>query len=448
MDVKREKFIPTLYDPIFRSLASEFSSNVTFALEIQTKKPSKQTKENNSINLEDHETPAPELAIVLGSLPVSENYKTELSSPSKQFKRDRRIITEGFHLFYLPLKLKNTKNTCFFLYNYPFIAIYNVDSLNPEIEIFPKSTNVIIEGKILILGNKPNEKKYQIKLEKEKIDTILNSNEKSPLAFYVTCHQLIPELEPTYLINNFYTNNIYNTHFLLSLANLQITDSDFIDSWVVAGEYVFESLFTYLFEKEFSSSGSHEKCFKKQSFVINAGAAVFRKDSDFLDFVDFVSNTKKITISKYLSEFSKYPFSQYSQLMVHILYTTALRTFRRAAHAFYLVGSFIFKAGISPSLKHSRESAELERLHEFNHAGVPIEDLAIFEKILAKFQDYPVDFEFPIFDDTNFESFVLIEKMTDFNNPKFLESVRNSSPIPEERPKIGNNDYSDYSDEE
>lgn len=414
-------------DPSLQDIANEFMEDIFLPIDLK-KRVKKTTNANAKITKNDSQKNK-----INSSRITQENISTDqFASLTRQASKNRKIIGSTHHLFFLPIKLKNTKNSCFFLFNYPFICVYIIDTNFPEIEVFPRSTTIIIEGKVLMLNDNSNSKKYQIKLEKEKIDFILQNDEKSPLGYYIKCHMISPELKPIYLINEFYQPNIYNTHFLLSISNLPFDNQDLLVYWVIAGEYAFEPLFSHLFKTDFKSSFSPDKCFKKDSFVVKAGSAVFKNDRDFLNFVDTVSNMKKITIDQYLNELSKLPFSQYSMLMIHILYKAAIEAFNLPAHAYHLIGSFLYKAGVRPNLKNGKKSTELSRLHKFNYASVPLEKLAAFEKILSNFEPYPIDFEEPVFDDTNFEAFMNIELMIDLSNQKFLESVRNTKSIQSE----------------
>lgn len=414
-------------DPSLQSITNEFMKDIFLPIDLK-----KRVKKNDFSFSKSYFVDSPKNQNN-SSKATQENASSDhYSSPTRQITKSRKIIGSNHHLFFFPLKLKNTKSTCFFLFNYPFICIYIVDLNCPEIEVFPRTTTVIIEGKILILNNNSSSKKYQIKLEKEKIDFILQNDEKSPLSYYIKCHIISPELKPIYLINEFYQPNIYNTHFLLSIANMPIDNHELLVYWVIAGEYAFEPLFTHLFKTEFKSSLSPDRCFKKDSFIVKAGSAIFRNDRDFLSFVDTVSNMKKITIDKYLNELSKLPFSQYTMLMMHILYKTAIEVYNLPAHALHLIGSYLYKAGIGPNLKNGKKSTEISRLHKFNYASVPLDKMAAFEKILTNFEPYPIDFEEPLFDDTNFEAFMNIELMIDLSNPKIIESVRNTKSIQSE----------------
>ncbi|KAK8863906.1 hypothetical protein M9Y10_011598 [Tritrichomonas musculus] len=416
-------------EPSLIDTTDELMPDIFFPIDLKKRTKKSINPKTRQYKVESQKQPSNE------SLIEQDNILAEqFLSGTRQSNKNRKVIGTTHHLFYFPLKLKNSKNTCFFLFNYPFICIYTVDSNYPEIEVFPRSVTIIVEGKTLIIGDNSNSKKYQIKLEKEKIDLILQNDKVSPLAYYIKCHLIVPELTPTYLINEFYYPFIYNTHLLLSIenCNLNIDNPEFLLYWVIAGEYAFEPLFVYLFKKDFKYALSPDKCFKKESFVIQASAAIFRNDHDFINFVDNISNMKKITIDRYLNELSKLPFSQYSMLMIHLLYKTAIELYNLPAHAYHLIGTFLYKAGVAPNLKNGKKNTELARLHKFNYASVPLEKLAAFEKILSNFEDYPIYFEDPVFDDTNFEAFTNIEKMIDLTNPTFLESVRNTKSIQSE----------------
>lgn len=183
-------------EPSLIDTTDELMPDIFFPIDLKKRTKKSINPKTRQYRVESQKQPSNE------SLIEQDNILAEqFLSGTRQSNKNRKVIGTTHHLFYFPLKLKNSKNTCFFLFNYPFICIYTVDSNYPEIEVFPRSVTIIVEGKTLIIGDNSNSKKYQIKLEKEKIDLILQNDKISPLAYYIKCHSIVPELTPTYLID-------------------------------------------------------------------------------------------------------------------------------------------------------------------------------------------------------------------------------------------------------
>ena len=426
-------FNPNLVAPVFHRVAQKLNDYVLFEIE--------NPKHRMKLDKIDERVKTQKTKPIIPAKPGFTSPPPLPFSPSKLNRKDVRLITQDFHLFFLPVKVKSAKCQSFFLYNFPFIGIYKANSTQPELVVFPKESIVYIEGRILNIGSKPNENKYQIQIEKNKIDAILNITQPTPLGCYSCCKAIVNKLEPCYLLNHFYSNGIYNTHFLMTLTKLRFPDSlkdDFIDTWVIAAEYIFEPIFSFIFETYFAGKTKPEKCFRAGSFIVNIGTAIFRKDDDFFDFMDHISKTKNLTVETFLKDFSKLSFSQYTKLFMHIIYRSAMKVYRRPKKAFYLMRSYLYKSVVHPNIQEqsNKTIAEFEKLHNFSHAGVYIGVLAQYEKILAQFQAFPVDFEPTVFDDTNYEAFVKLEQTVIIGGEVFLKAINKSTPIPAEDPNM------------
>ena len=123
----------SLIDPSLQDITNEFMQDIF--LPIDLKKRSKKKVKPNFKNY-DLESKSPQ--IVSLKLPQENISIDQYPSSARQSNKSRKIIGPTHHLFFFPLKLKNSKNTCFFLFNYPFICVYIMDSNYTFQNIFGK----------------------------------------------------------------------------------------------------------------------------------------------------------------------------------------------------------------------------------------------------------------------------------------------------------------------
>lgn len=342
-----------------------------------------------------------------------------------------QIINSFHHFFFFPLKSKNAKSSLYFLYNYPLICIYTKTVNYPEFEIISPSTSILIEDRFLILNEDSSHKKYHIKLDKEAIDNILNNAEDSKLAQYLKCYSIIPELEPCFLINQFYYPSIFNSHYLLAFSECGIYDDAFLELWLAASEYVFEPIFGHLIQCHFKTTKN--PLFENNTFLKFISMTLFRNDQEFQDFIEETLTPKSISIDTYLRAIMKLPFSPHSYLLLHLVYQAAMNFNHQQTDPYQVVGQFLYFTAILPNFKYPQTQKRIENLHMFNHDNIPIKQLERFKSFLSKFRLYPVDFDDPVFDNSHFTAFLDLENQYRIHTSNFLEAVRKTANLAEEK---------------
>lgn len=366
-------------------------------------------------------------------------------------KKDRRTLNQTEKPFFLPIKFKSTLKNAkqWFIYSYPFIGLYNTISYigyqaedplftqeEPELEIIDRNAVISIEGKSLIIFTDQYERRFDIKLDRPVIDSLINSSEDYSELLSILKSQVAaggyPDLNDLTL--QFYKSVFYSQYFIEVVSCLKDPPKIYQDNMCHAAILYFEDFVSNQMAKEIGNLSDPIKAFKGTSFAVEFAEYVLSADDKFFEFCRQITLLKSKARLRYAQMFSKIRFKAKSRLFFYYAYHSGLKKFNEDHAALLCVSMLIYRTGFLK--QYTGESPEFfESFHSFNRATMTLEKFNAFEHQMINLCKYPVDFAILDFPLQVYESFRTLADFVQSNVEIVKEMITLISPVKETNDK-------------
>jgi hypothetical protein len=258
--------------------------------------------------------------------------------------------------FFLPLVSPSPR---WFLYNFPFIAIYDGRE-PPELEPLSPSIPIEINATSLIIHDLGNDRREEISMSHPHISQIVKLRPTNPVLNYITVCELVGSSPPpTHFIGPFLLGSLFTPDLLVSLSGFSVKlPDDIFAAWFDAAQPDFQSVYERLIRAEMKSLSNISNLFNRPSFALSCWSLAFRFDASLQRLIADVLRSPGDMKSDFIKEFAAIPLTVLSTLVLWIAQNVSKEVFGGEPQP-WLPYIIVIRAGIIPQLKEAKLDPDL-----------------------------------------------------------------------------------------